>query len=248
MGMDFNAGTGALGLGTKNLEGGRKGQVERKAKALEETFKTYEAKTVSSSQVARAAQYESDKKQAQDYATATNEQFDENEFKRDYEKGGSLMEKYRLDKTVEGGSVGSTAKEVTAYRRRTYADSLQEARAGETGVKGAMKNFFKDWAKEMNNAERGILAKSAIGITTLGTAQFGEGFLKALKGILSPRATDQGVIDALRKGEDPLKHALHELAKHTAAEGGHAEPAAGHSAPPATATPAAGHTPPPTTH
>ncbi|KKQ28016.1 MAG: hypothetical protein US45_C0055G0008 [Candidatus Nomurabacteria bacterium GW2011_GWA1_37_20] len=211
-GMDFNAGTGALGLGTKTLEGGYKEQTKRKTEAEEEKFKTYKTIAVSAEQQTRAGQYKEDLNEAKRKNTVFDEKT-EREFKKSYEKGEDL-DKYGLFKKVESGSVSGTAKEINSERRTAYANSMDTKRELEE-ARGAVKTFFSDWKSGMNNAERGIVSKTAIGVATLGIAPVTVGFLKALKQALSPRATNAEVVAGIRKGPNPNKELVDELKKMT---------------------------------
>ena len=115
---------------------------------------------------------------------------------------------------MESGSVSGTAKEINSERRTAYANSMDTKRELEE-ARGAVKTFFSDWKSGMNNAERGIVSKTAIGVATLGIAPVTVGFLKALKQALSPRATNAEVVAGIRKGPNPNKELVDELKKMT---------------------------------
>jgi hypothetical protein len=261
-GMDFSKGLGVVGLDTKSFEGGRKKQIEHMAEEEEKLVKTFElSKSAGIKQDARNKQYEEDKKKARQFAedNGFGADFNEKQFKNDYENGDNLKE-YGLNKTVDKGDVGS-AKDVNKERRTAYANSLDKE--GKEAAKSAVGAFFAEWAKgsaKMISTPTGIAATVAgsvlPGVGTVATI-IGGGFLQALKKqSLGVTNKNSEVIAAIRKGEDPLKHALHEIAKATAShdekheehppeahkkEDGHAEPA--HTPTPAAHPPTGGNHP-----
>ncbi len=229
-GMDFNKGTGVLGLDTKKFEGGRKAQEERKIEEEQKKQKTYELSgDAAIKQVNRNAQYEEDKKVAKQAAQAYGFEFNEKNFREDYEKGGD-MASHGLNKTVDKGSVGTTA-EINAERRTAYANSLDTQREKEK-AQGAMKTFWEEWkkgAKKMVTTPGGLATTATLGVTTMGIGAvasiIGGGFLHALKQTLSVRATNAEVVAGVRRGEDKDKKLLkllderrkeHEAETHTA--------------------------------
>lgn len=233
-GLNLDNGTGALGLDTKTLKGGRKAQVNRAKEEQEAKFKTYElsgdeaagqnirAKEAKSKNE-RAKQYEEDKKEAEKNANAKEHDFNEQEFKEAYEKGGNMSLHY-LDKTVSGGSVEKTeeildAKAVNEDRRQAFANSLIPADEQEKAKK-AMQNFFSDWGngmKKMVSTPGGIGTTLAVGAATGGlgivaapvTIAVG-GLLDAMKKLIN---SDKEVVSSLRKGVDPQKGIIDELRK-----------------------------------
>ncbi len=209
-GMDFNAGTGALGLSTKDFEGGRKGQVKREAEAEEKKFKTYKLSgSAADKQKVRNDQYVEDKKKAESFAKENGFNFKEENFEKDYREGKNLNE-HGLNKKVEVGDYRSV-DEINSDRRSAYANS-QIAKGDKEKSQNAVRRFLGDWKEGMNNAERGFLTKTALGVASLGSVQLTEGFLHALKGVVKPRATDTEVTAAVGKGvKSSIEEALHHL-------------------------------------
>lgn len=198
--------------------------------------------------------------------------FDAEKFKSDYEAGKNISLGGRTVK-VEAGSV-KNATGVNQERGRAYTQSLnkQNTQDAKEAMKGFWGEFRSGMA-DMVLTPGGIATTAALGIATGGIgllaapliggiakgfkeparalgrsavkAKEGDGtFMKAFKNTVRPQATDSEVVAKIRKGEDPLKHALHEIAKHTGDHGGsghasvaspkpHAEPAHAPATPPA---------------
>jgi hypothetical protein len=185
-GMDFNKGTGIMGLSTENLKGGRKERDEEKFKKTEEKKKSYELSPAAAAtqnnlaekQNARHAEYETDSKLAKKLWDEDEDNkkngvaFDEEAFQRDYQRGGNLKTHYKLDKTVEGGSVekGKTAAQVNAERGAAYGYSLAHPMEKGNKDKGAIKNFLTEWRRGMTDVvtSKGGLATTGVAIAATG--------------------------------------------------------------------------------
>ncbi len=137
--------------------------------------------------------------------------FNEKKFKEKYEAGGSLSE-FGIAKTVDAGEVNL--------------------------LKESMNSFWEEWkaeAKDMLTTSKGLAitgAATAVAGPAGGVvAVAGVSFLKAFKEIASEKwgittgikKSGAEIVAAIRKGQDPLKHALHEISKLTADHGDHGD-------------------------
>lgn len=263
-GMDFNAGTGALGLGIKNLEGGRKKQEEHKVEEEGAKAKTYELSAAAAARQtelavaddtpeknARVQQYKADREEAK---RIKGNDFNEEDFKHDYEHGNVLMT-HGLNKRVEAGSVEKvqTAQQVNDDRRRAYGSSLDnEAKEGDsknTVVKKAVNRFFDNYKVGVGKM---VATRVGAGVTLTAGALSGGiglalapvlgGFVHALKEQFKEgggRSTNAELVAGVRKGEDKDKKLLKMIK-----ESGNAAPTPAAHPPTAAPTP----TPSPTSH
>ncbi len=263
-GLDFNQGTGLLGLSTEELKGGRRAQEEHAKEKEIAKVKTYElsadaaykqnelARDAKQPQNIRAKEFEEDVKKARDLGTVFNEKTLAL-FKRDYEKGDDLR-KYGLDKVATAGSVDKirNANEENQARRNTHAEKLEEKHHNDED-KNALRTLGDSLikgAKASVSSPTNLAATVAIGAATGGLGLLALPFLHALKETLGHvHNTDAQVIAAVRKGEDKDKKLLNmikEAGKGADDGHGHAAPAAAHGPAPAAhgpAAPAADHGP-----
>jgi len=206
-GLDFNAGTGAIGLSTEKLKGGEKAHFERRVEKEEAKVKSYEMTAseakkqdekarVTTNQNSRASEYEKDKEKAKATLEAAGggEYFNEAKFKEAYEKGDNQTLREQgmgKDKTVSAGSVDKvkkveTVKEINASRREAYAWSRENPNMKNETDKKGIKDFLMEW-------KRGMTTKG--GLTTAGLA----GALAPLTGGLSMLALPLGgLVHAIR--------------------------------------------------
>ncbi|MCX6754979.1 MAG: hypothetical protein NT068_00360 [Candidatus Nomurabacteria bacterium] len=230
-GLDVNSGTSALGLDTKSTKGGYKAKEKKAIEKEEKRFKTYELSGEAAAIQNKKAEDAKDdnlrlKEYQEDLKTAKGEheklglgtEFEEEEFKKAYVKGGDLSI-HGVDKKVKGGSIAEEmvpdANDINSARRKAYTLSMINGDELDK-TKSAMGVFFKEWQngmKKMVTTANGGAATAALGIGSLGVLVaptiVGGGLLLGLKRIFEDKYTggikrsDAELVNALRKSKAP---------------------------------------------
>jgi len=293
-GLNLSQGTGVIGLGEDKLKGGNKARDVRILEKKEEKLKTYQlskaeaekqnkkANDEKEPQNIRAAQYETDLKEAkekaknipspekekweQEFQKAYQDEFkgrvknegvekrfreeyekevppppvvisfDENKFKEAYTAGDNekLKKDFKLDKTVESGSVKKIldAKDTNEERRIAYANSSDNEIRGKEGVSKNTKvrkfvnRFYDNWREGFGETltlstptaltATGVAAVAGVmtGGVGLALAPVFGGFLRALKEQFKEgnRSTNAELVAGIRKGMDKKEKALKDIA------------------------------------
>ena len=225
-GINVTTAAGALGLGTKKFEGGRKGQHERDEEKTEERRKTYLlTKSGAEKQDEKSRiwkeEYEGTKERAK---RKMGESFNEKKFET-YYKGGANLDRFGLA-GEKGKGREKTAKEVNEDRSRAFGMSLEEK--DKHWVKEAFLEFFRGSAKMVGTPKGAAITLAAGALTGgLGAAAViaGGGFLSGLTSALKKLDTSTRELAAsMKRGPDSQKEQMKAwmkyAQKYTAEHGG----------------------------
>lgn len=217
-GMDFNQGTGILGLSTEKLKGGQKARFERRVEKEEEKRKSYEmTPSAERAQNERTEQYQIDKEIVKANIEKSGGVFTEGSFKKLYEKGGRIG--MGLNKDVATGSV-EKPDTINAQRRQAYAWSLENPTMKNATDKKDIKDFLKTWKESMID-----MTTSKGGIATIATATalggpIGAalaiplgGLVQAIKAIIPANKELVGRIAKGKSGDQKIGELLKKYAK-----------------------------------
>lgn len=208
-GMNFNEGLGAVGLSTEKLKGGRMARDKEELEKHEAKLKTYELSKsealkqddIGDKQNIRAQQYETDKKDAKNYAKESKFIFNEQNFKDDYEHGRNLRQHLGIDKIVEEGGIekGKKAADINKERRQSYALSLENPGKKIEDKKAIKRSWEEAFMDSSLSFRAGARDPRTIAATAAATALSGPiGLLTPLIGGLAFAIKDLAAAQARR--------------------------------------------------